>query len=356
MDSIYDASPLRRKTIPQLNLIRCVAIFLVILQHTAGLYQNAPLYSPLWSFTYFLQSLARVGLALFFILSGYLLVHPYETLHSKLIFYNKRLKRILGLFILWSFFYYIYNKWPESISIIEFLKNILSGPIYGHLWFIYTLIAIYIVTPFISNILVKSQRKDVLIFVAAGFILMTLQKLFTQLNVNQDLLGYFPPCWMLYFILGYAIRLYEDIILLSNKIIFIGVAVLFCFTFAMAPFEVYTQNGRPFLGYFWLYPYDQFFTMALYASAVFIFLLKTQYTTNKIIDFIAKRSYGMILSHLLVMNFYSSTISITNPYINIICFFSFTVVGSAIIEAIFVLGNRVAIMFMNKSYLLFSSK
>lgn len=86
-----------------LDLLRVVAMFLVILNHSLGLYINNYQYKCI----YILVSISGVCNALFLMLTGYFLLD--RKYDSSLVFYKKSFKKIFIDVIVFSFFYLIWN-------------------------------------------------------------------------------------------------------------------------------------------------------------------------------------------------------------------------------------------------------
>lgn len=109
-----------------------------------------------------LLSFAYAGVPLFFMISGYLLLSSSDT--SDLVFMLKR--RIPRLVIPLAFWTAVYSAWiaflNHDYSASGFFGRIfasVNGPVYTHLWFMYTLIAIYLTAPFIRKALESFDRK-----------------------------------------------------------------------------------------------------------------------------------------------------------------------------------------------------
>lgn len=148
------SSPLRTSRINALDWMRAIAIIFVIIIHVSDQYGFSGHFTRRRYAILAINSVVRNGLLLFFLMSGFLLIKEYPTVLDKINFYKKRILRIIPLFIGWSFIYYIYS--GNSPNIIEFAIKITQGNIFYHLWFIYAIIGIYIVTPYMANIIVSA--------------------------------------------------------------------------------------------------------------------------------------------------------------------------------------------------------
>jgi surface polysaccharide O-acyltransferase-like enzyme len=127
-----------------LDALRGLAIVLVVLAHahtTAILDGSASATSAAWLVAWFCLPFAKLGVPLFTVLSGYLVLSPRpgETLTA---FYIKRARRILPPLLIWHVIY------AMLVSGSPFRNP------YGlmHLWFLWALIPLYAVTPLLRRL------------------------------------------------------------------------------------------------------------------------------------------------------------------------------------------------------------
>lgn len=143
--------------------MRVAACFMVILVHA-----TEPFYlggegsfiltetDAFWSS--FFDSFARACVAMFVVASSYL---QFPLHYSTGEFFRRRAIRILIPFILWSLVYAI--AWGEPVSNI---KDLLLNFNYaaGHLWFVYMLIGLYILMPLLSPWAEKVSKKELQVY------------------------------------------------------------------------------------------------------------------------------------------------------------------------------------------------
>lgn len=141
------------------DLCRILATFGVIVIHASGSYfhQFNSLTLPDWYSVNILQSLVRVSVPLFFMLSGALLLNRdnFYTISSLL----SRILRIAMPLFVWSIIYLIHTAYytGESINIL----SIAQQPAMYHLWFVYALIGVYLLLPLshsVFNTLAKNKQ------------------------------------------------------------------------------------------------------------------------------------------------------------------------------------------------------
>ncbi len=191
------------------DLIRTVAIVLVILLHAAAFPPEIPVDvtpSVAWNWwtTNVYDAFGRFGLPLFVMLSGALLLEPSKADEPLGVFFKKRFNRVGLPIIFWSIAYFawgIYVRgWPLSFNNV--VQAVLSGS-YVHLWFLYLLVGLYLVTP-VLRILVKhldwKKFKYLMVLWFVGTVTVPLINVFGAVNFNPVMFVF--TNWMGYFLLG----------------------------------------------------------------------------------------------------------------------------------------------------------
>jgi len=140
------------------DLVRLVACILVVLHHTFGIKPQA--YPTLYLFT-------STCVPLFILLSGSLLLNQK---YSILVFYKKRLSKILLPALFWILFYSLFRMAKDfyvngSFSYYTILKNSIgiNGWPYYHLWYLYLIFLLYIITPVLQHIHLLFREKNKLL-------------------------------------------------------------------------------------------------------------------------------------------------------------------------------------------------
>ena len=158
-----------------LEVIRCVAVGLVIFNHTDGFFlyyantDNALTY--LYSLT--LSILCRTAVPLFFMVSGALLLEKQESYHELL---KHRICKILAVIILFSGIQYgvdIARNRIHTVSMAGFIRGILSGTIEETYWFLYAYLGILLILPVMRCVVREMKKKDFLYLIALAFVLET---------------------------------------------------------------------------------------------------------------------------------------------------------------------------------------
>jgi surface polysaccharide O-acyltransferase-like enzyme len=145
--------------LPWVDAIRILAIFFVIVVHVS--YQLVFKWGEIpfdwWMVGNIVDGASRTAVSLFFMVSGYLnLTHPMPWNE----YFKKRIPRVLILLVTWSLLHMallVYTGQRQYTFITAF-EAILSGTVYDHLWFMYSLFGFYLITPVFQKI-VESEHK-----------------------------------------------------------------------------------------------------------------------------------------------------------------------------------------------------
>ena len=154
---------MEQKRVVWLDWLRVIACLLVMLTHS-----TEPFYlggegsriltqsDAVWVAV--MDVFSRAAVALFAIASSYLLFPLHD---STGVFFKKRLTRILGPFLIWTVVYAL--AWGEPV---QNFKDLLWNFNYaaGHLWFVYMLLGIYLVMPMLSPWAEKVGKRELQLY------------------------------------------------------------------------------------------------------------------------------------------------------------------------------------------------
>lgn len=146
-----------RQRLRYLDLLRCWAICMVIVLHAmTSVLTNTQLYGTrTWLLCMLQNPFNRTGVPLFFMISGYLMLRDERTLDIAG-FYKKHLPRIAVPLLVWNLIYLLPSVLSGGEGLVQlparyFTTLINNGSSY-HFWFVYTLLGIYLITPFLKRI------------------------------------------------------------------------------------------------------------------------------------------------------------------------------------------------------------
>ncbi|WP_417698524.1 acyltransferase, partial [Psychromonas sp.] len=146
------------------DYLRVIAIGMVVFLHSASplLYKFNQLPLDYWLIANVYDSMVRVCVPLFFMVSGFLLLQKQEPLGF---YFSKRFKKLLVPIIFWSLFFILWKNIVENGELPKFEQfySLLLKPSYYHLWFLYALIGIYLFVP-ILRIVTNSTDNKLLVY------------------------------------------------------------------------------------------------------------------------------------------------------------------------------------------------
>jgi surface polysaccharide O-acyltransferase-like enzyme len=192
------------------DLIRTVAILLVMVLHVSNEYytaiQGTPLDSALyWGTSTIYKSLSLPCVPLFVMLSGALLLRQSKVHEPIRIFLRKRLNRIGLAFAFWSIIYlawaFFVTNTPVTLNnvVLGIEFGIFTGPYY-HFWFLYLIVGLYLITPILRAVIGFKDPKILKYLIIVWFLgvgVVPLINLFFEQTLNTSLfvlggsIGYF---------------------------------------------------------------------------------------------------------------------------------------------------------------------
>lgn len=230
------------------DFVRVISMILIVCIHVPAnlLYRYKYVSIIDWNIANFIDSYSRMAIDIFIMLSGALLLSKSESIAN---FYSKRVKKIIIPFIFWTVFYTFWERYYRdgNTSIKSTLVNAINTPVYSHLWFLYAIIILYLITPLIK-VFTKYLSKKVQFVICIMWLLLIsinfLNKftLFTGkipvMTFPQNIYLRYIIEYGAYYILGYTLTdyinrinkgktiLWSIIMFVSNFIIFIGTYML----------------------------------------------------------------------------------------------------------------------------------
>ncbi len=219
-----------------LNNARIIAILAVVLLHVSSrVITWSELGSNDWWYANLYDSLVRWCVPVFVMISGALLLAP-EKAEPLGVFYKKRASRILSPLVFWSLFYMLWDFSRNMLkgdpkSIQEIFFALLSGKPYFHMWFLFMILGLYFVTPFIRQVVAASDRKALWLLCLTSLAISCLNSYFSNphdMVINSVFIVWFIP-YIPYFILGYLLkdeRIFPSIVWLCLFVVSIAVTAL----------------------------------------------------------------------------------------------------------------------------------
>ena len=282
-----------------IDLLRIVACIMIIALHETGYVYT---YNVKWSA---MQSIIRPFLWIFCAISGYYLLNNKDDIKT---FYKKRLKTIIIPFIIYSLLLAVLNNLITGVTFYnginkQFFINLWTGAYSGHLWFVYSILGLYLITPFIKLMINKLNNKEILALLGIMFFFLSINPILGYYGYSTSIDIPMQSVMLFYFILGYYISKIK-----LDKKSFIALCVVGIFNIVFLSFFANKiaciQSGL----------YNCSINMVI--GVLFTFELFKRIKINKIlnkpISYISGRTYPIYIIHLFILQQVATRINI--PY------------------------------------------
>lgn len=300
-----------KSRIVYLDLLRILATFAIVIVHVCAQdWTSPPLDSTKWYIYNIGDSVCRWGVPIFLMISGALFLAPEKKLDIKKL-YSKNIIRLVTAFLFWSIVYAVNNALFNQLTWEQVITKVINGN--GHMWFIITILSIYIAVPVLRCITRNEQvmRYFLLVSFLSVIVAKTLLFTFSPLISNQwlslllssfqtnyqvsgigSLLGY-----IFYFVLGYYINSREQT-KAERTIAYIGTLIGFLATMVL------TQYASGKLGYKYISFYgDHTINVLLQSVGVFVLIKNIKWNFGSKLEnglrILSKWSFGIYLVHEL---------------------------------------------------------
>ena len=299
------------------DLLRVIAIYMVMQIHTGEfeyisangtVLHTAGSWAVGWT-----NSLLRVCVPLFVMITGFFLF----PVGDERKFFKKRFTRVLIPFVIWCSVYAFYYYGQGTISLQTALLNIAKIPVnygteVGHLWFVYMLMAIYLIAPVFSPWIVSASRRSMELFLVLWAVTLTLPfiHLFFSAVWGECYWNATPTLYYFSGFMGYAVLaayIKRFWMAPSSRIdaLAIGMVVVgYAATAGGFLYQLRYQEQVRNLELTW-----NFTTLNVAVMTAGLFLLFRNIHANRsnsrgwrVIDDMSRMSYGMYLAHIIVLN------------------------------------------------------
>jgi len=248
-------------------------------------------------------AIGYLGVPLFVMLSGALLLNPAKADEPMGVFFKKRFNRIGLPLVFWTVVYFIwsFNVWGKPVTLLNIGLGLISGS-YPILWFLYLLVGLYLITPILRTLVKHIDRKKFKLLLAIWFVGTTLVPLVhTFTNFNYNPVMFVITDWVGFFLLG----IYLTETKIHSTIAYLG--LIFGLLVAIVGDWFLTASmGEQFTGYFHGY---LSFNMIIASAALFLILIRIprsriasgNVTINRLIQWIEHNTLPIYLVHVIVL-------------------------------------------------------
>jgi surface polysaccharide O-acyltransferase-like enzyme len=283
-----------------LDLLRVVCTFAVVMPHTSGYaWSTLPYSNPLWTYANFYNGFFRFSVPIFIMISGVFMLSDKTTLDLKKL-YSKKILRLVKLFFVYSCLYAIVTNiiLADTFDLFSFGKQIILGRY--HLWYLYAIIGLYIITPFIKEITKNNSLTKYFIVLAFIFEILigSMSSIFKTVNFSMIFAKsylFFVKGFTVYYVLGYFV--YNNPIKKKNMIYAAGIIATVATIAGTKLYSSYTMvNSDVFFSFLSLNVFFQSLAIFVFFKEVISQITFSSLSKN-LIKALSKYSLGVYLIH-----------------------------------------------------------
>lgn len=285
-----------------LDFLRSFAIIMVLALHCISEYMVQPyLYETTsWYINLFVNAFARCGVPIFFMISGCLMLTSDKTKDLKT-FYKKALSKIAIPLVFWNIVYFVYNclRGYVEFDVLMLFKQFVNIGSEYHLWYLYTLLGIYLVAPFLKMIVDSCDIKKQIWLLILMIFGTTIRPFINQ--VTPVYIYLFEPLfngYMAYFLMGYILSNLK----LNGKIT-VGFFALGLFALIYSIVFHHTHSSGESINLIFNSGYS--FCHCLLASSIFVIskcVFERTEVFRGLVEAVSKYSFGVYLIHVAVID------------------------------------------------------
>jgi len=274
----------------RLDILRLLAVVMIVANHSPLPSERAN-----GAMLLALSYLTVPGIGLFFMISGALLL-PIKGHIS--VFLRRRFTKILFPTLFWSLFYLLVDVWLNGTE-VHWGRVLLSLPFSAQgnpaLWFLYTLLGLYLLAPILSRWLNAASQREMIFYIALWAISLCYPVLSYAVNINTSKTGilYYFTGFVGYFILGYYMHRYPKTFLMKWTVPAFGIAII------VPVFCRFQGMKVDFYDLFWYY------SIFVAIQCVFwwklVHLLNIKCKSCSLLVMLSNLSFGVYLLHIFVM-------------------------------------------------------
>jgi surface polysaccharide O-acyltransferase-like enzyme len=326
-----------------LDAARAIAILLVVFTHC---HEQAQVTDPLWGGVFY--AIDRLGVPVFFMLSGGLILDKIKNIPI-LDFYKHRVIQFIVVLCVYSILTNTIKLYLDSGDFFHSVgKSIVSynailnptevNGVYGYarqLWYMYAIIQLYLVAPFVSRLVTASSTKHLVVF-------LILCAVFNQLRMTGEFFGMrwdflnrlgsdFTGSYVFYFVLGYVLIARNGLNAIGEKFQWpLSILLIAIPSILLVKADV---NAGKLIGEMHWYTASIFI---LASSIGLMMMLKLMFSKRRIVamEKLSLCSFGIFLSHyafIYIAKHLQQVYSITgDQYENTVMYFAFALTASLI--------------------------
>lgn len=329
------------KRLASLDLIRCVAILCVLLVHVTELVYNFDSdmigeYGAVQSlFAISCFTIGRLGVPLFFFLTGYLILGRNYEGEGIIRFYKEKLWPLLLTIEVWIILYNIYLCVLEKnvFSIKSCIRQMIfiDTTNLPHCWYIPAIVGIYLFIPFISAALNQISTKVtvcvvicVVLYIHVIDLINSVTNIFGYDSMSSDIyLSFSGGMYGTYCVIGYLFsKVKEKNMLLLNSICMTSFVIA-----VLVQYESYLHGAQYKI---W---YSNVLLMVCAGSWFIMHMNSERISCEKPIALVSRYSFGIFLMHIIVLRIIRHFWYLGNNILDVVILYACTFIICTVVIA-----------------------
>lgn len=202
------------------DLLKTLSMLAVITLHlSCNWISFREFHSTAWLIAVGFDGLCRFSVPLFIMVSGMFLLNPEKELPLQTLF-RKYILRMLLILLFWGAFYCVMVEWYQNgvtwTGFVTGMKLLCEGKTHFHLWYLYMLLGLYLITPLLRALIRGATRTELhwffLLSGIASLLLPTILAVAPNVGISTWLQALHLESvggYAVYFLGGYYLNTYE---------------------------------------------------------------------------------------------------------------------------------------------------
>jgi surface polysaccharide O-acyltransferase-like enzyme len=278
----------------------------------------------------------------FIMATGYLLLNPAKQ-YTYTEFYKKRASRILAPLLFWAFFYsgltavrHFSNGVPVTFG--SFFTPILTGHPYYHLWYLYMLAGLYLLTPVLRSVMNNLSQRLLVVVCAGLFVIPITVNAYCWFVLKTNFINSYPfivwPVYFLgYYLAGYLVGKKTRI---ETKTHVLLIALLSAIAVTVLGGYILKEKYSPFAGFYFSSPLSPNLVCMTLVFFMLVKKLAAPIRQNKYLETGYTLAFGVFLIHpfwIFLLGYLGLAAIKINPALGV-PLVSITALGLSLITAI----------------------
>ena len=282
-----------KKRVSQFSYIKTAACFAIVLLHcynNARVYHSEMLTDGQITTAYAVCSSLMWAVPCFLMVTGALLLDREKVIPPSKLFGKYIMRMVIALVVFTAIFTVIKHDPASGTSIIsEFAEGIMLNHCMAYLWYLYMMIAIYLLMPLFKAIVNRATDRQLAILTAVLLMICSILPLASYLGIDAAL---YIPTWIVYgayLFIGFLLYRHNMDARIATVLLVLCTVALPLITVRLAPTETdaagLTSYNSPLV--------------VMQSAAVFSLMLRIKREAGRLIESIDRCSFGIYLVHMI---------------------------------------------------------